>query len=72
MALFKCILIIFFCLGGMFSLSRVYDLSLRTWKRRADRSQIARLKTSNDLFMVATWMIAAVVCSFVFIVMALI
>jgi hypothetical protein len=72
MLLFKCLIILFFCLGGMFSLSRVLELCIRVWERKADRSQIARLKTSNDLFLAVTWLISGMVCAFVFTAMILI
>jgi len=72
MMLFKCLLILFFCLAGMFSLSRVFELGHKVYKRRHDRTQIARLKSSNDLFMLGTWFIASFVCAFVFTVMAII
>jgi hypothetical protein len=56
----------------MFSLSRVFELGHKVYKRRHDRTQIARLKSSNDLFMLGTWFIASFVCAFVFTVMAII
>ena len=72
MMLFKCLLILFFCLGGMFSLSKVFELGIKVWEKRNDRTRIARLKSSNNLFLLVTWLITAFVCAFVFTVLIII
>ena len=72
MMLFKCILLLLFCLGGMFSISRVFELCLRVHRRKADRTRLARLESSNDLFLAVTWLLSSCVCALVFTVLAII
>jgi hypothetical protein len=71
MDLFISILLIIFFLFGAFSLYTVAELISSVYGRRNDRTRLARLESSNDLFMMVSWIIAACVCGLIFILMVI-
>lgn len=71
MDLFISILLIIFFLFGAFSLYTVAELISSVYGRRNDRTRIARLESSNEIFMSVAWFIAACVCILIFTLMVM-